>query len=85
MITITLAHGRVTPNGQKIDVPRGSPVVLDVTADHADEIHVHDPYDVELQIAAGGHATRTFVADQVGSVEIEAHHPEKIIAILNVR
>ena len=64
---------------------KGQTVTLEVTTDHDDEVHVHGDYNIELEVVSGMSMTKSFVADKTGSVEIESHHPEKIIAILNVR
>lgn len=85
VIDIILVDGTVTPNGTKYDVAVGQTVVLNVTSDHDDEIHVHSEPEVELEVIAGTPVSTQFVTQQSGSFEVEAHHPEKIIAILNVR
>jgi hypothetical protein len=40
-INITIAGGKTTPSGQKIDVRVGQKVILNVTRDTDDEIHAH--------------------------------------------
>lgn len=85
-IDITIADGKVTPNAEKINVAQGTTVTLNVTSDQDDEIHAHTGGDgYELEVTAGEPATGSFVASDVGSFEIESHHLEKVIAILNVR
>lgn len=83
-ILIRLADGKVTPNGEKMNVAKGTRVTLQITSDHDDTIHVHG-FDVEKEVKAGEPATLTFTADQVGSFEVESHEPAKVILILNVR
>lgn len=85
VIDITLAGGSVTPNAKKFDVTVGQTVVLNVTTDHDDQIHVHSEPEVELEVTANQPASTQFTLQQSGSFEVESHHPEKIIAILNVR
>jgi hypothetical protein len=85
VIDIALENGTVSPNGRKIDVRKGQTVTLKITTDHDDEVHVHGDYDIELEVRPGTPMTKSFVADKTGSVEVESHHPEKIIAILNIR
>ena len=85
VLDITLADGQVTPNGDKYDVTVGQTVVLNVTSDHDDEIHVHSEPEVEIEVKAGVPVSTQFVTQQSGSFEVEAHHPEKTIATLNVR
>ncbi len=84
-IPITIAGGQVQPNGQKITAALGQKIVLQVTSDEADEIHAHDGGDgYELEVPAGTPTTGEFTPGQPGSFEIESHHLEKVIVILNV-
>jgi hypothetical protein len=86
VIDITIANRQVTPSGQKLDLSRGQTVIMHVTSDMDDEIHAHTGGDgYELEVTAGKPATGSFVVSDPGSFEIESHHLEKIIAILNVR
>jgi heme/copper-type cytochrome/quinol oxidase subunit 2 len=85
-IDITIADGQVSPNGKKIDVEVGQTIVLNVTSDEADEIHAHTEGDgFELEVAAGKKVTGEFELNSPGSYEVESHHLEKTIAILNAR
>ena len=85
-IDITIANGKVEPNAEKIDVAQGTTVTLNVTSDADDEIHAHTAGDgYEIEVKAGEPATGSFVAADTGSFEIESHHLDKVIAILNVR
>ncbi len=85
-IDITIANGKVTPNAEKINVAQGTTVTMNVTSDQDDEIHAHTAGDgYELEVKAGEPATGSFVAADTGSFEIESHHLDKVIAILNVR
>jgi type IV pilus biogenesis protein CpaD/CtpE len=84
-IDISISNGRVNPNGSKIDVKRGQTVVLNVTSDQDDEIHVHTSDGYELEVKAGKPVRGQFVVTEPGRFEIESHHLEKIIVILNVR
>jgi hypothetical protein len=85
-IDITISNGQVDPNGEKIDVRRGQTIILKVTSDVDDEIHAHtgdQGYELEVK---GGQTTRgEFVVSDRGRFEVESHHLEKVIVILNVR
>jgi hypothetical protein len=86
VIDITIANSQVTPNGEKLNLSRGQTVIMHVSSDMDDEIHAHTGGDgYELQVSAGKPATGSFVVSDPGSFEIESHHLNKIIAILNVR
>ena len=85
-IDITIAGGRVSPNGEKIKVDVGQKVILKVTSDEDDEIHAHTDGDgYELEVKAGEPARGSFTLDSPGSFEVESHHLGKIIVILNAR
>jgi hypothetical protein len=59
---------------------------MNVTSDSDDEIHAHtggNGYDLEVK--ANEPTTGTFTAPSPGSFEVESHHLEKIILILNAR
>ena len=84
-IPITIAGGKVTPNGEKMTASVGQEVVLQVTSDEADEIHAHTGGDgYELEVPAGTPTTGQFTPTSPGSFEIESHHLEKVIVVLNV-
>ncbi len=65
-------------------VDRGSAVVLTVTSDVADEVHVHG-YDLMADVAPGAPATIRFTADAPGRFEIELEDTAVQIAELEVR
>ena len=85
-INIRIANGKVDPNGKKIDASVGQEVILQVTSDMDDEIHTHTGgAGYELEVKANEPTTGTFTLPDPGSFEVESHHLEKIIVILNVR
>jgi hypothetical protein len=85
-IDITIAKGQVNPNGKKLDIRVGQQIVLNVTSDEDDEIHAHTPGDgYELEVGAGKKVTGSFTITSPGSYEVESHHLEKTIVILNAR
>ena len=85
-INIRIANGKVDPNGKKIDASVGQEVILQVTSDMDDEIHAHTGgAGYELEVKANEPTTGTFTLPDPGSFEVESHHLEKIIVILNVR
>ena len=85
-IEITQSQGKLTPSGQKLDAKVGQTVRLRVTSDIDDEIHAHTGGDgYELEVKAGQPATGEFVLSSAGSFEVESHHLEQVIVILNAR
>jgi hypothetical protein len=65
-------------------VDRGRSVVITVTSDVADEVHVHG-YDLSAEVAPGAPATIRFVADAPGRFEIELENTGVQIGELEVR
>jgi hypothetical protein len=85
-VNIVIFKGKTTPNGEKINVRVGQKVILTVISDTDDEIHAHIGGEgYELPVQAGTPAKGSFTLDSPGSFEVESHHLEKIIVILNAR
>jgi hypothetical protein len=82
-IAITLAQGKVDPNGERVSLAKGTTLVLTITSDHADEVHVHG-YDVEIPVTSGATVTKEILLDQVGRFEVESHEPQFTILQLTV-
>jgi hypothetical protein len=85
-VNIIILKGKTIPSGTKINVRVGQTVILNVTSDTDDEIHAHiGGPGYELPVQAGTPAKGSFTIDSPGSFEVESHHLEKIIVILNAR
>lgn len=85
-IDITIADGKVTPSGERVNVTQGQTVIFHVTSDVDDEVHAHTAGDgLEIETKAGKTVTAELVASDVGSFEVESHADGKVIVILNVR
>ncbi len=83
VVEISLKDGKATPNGDRLTVEKGTLLRLEITSDHADEVHVHG-YDVEIPVKAGATVTKDITLDQVGRFEIESHEPPLTIIQLVV-
>ena len=82
-IAVTQANDNVSPAPSKQPVPLGSRVILTVTSDINDEVHVHG-YELEKPVKAGGRVTFDFIADKAGVFEVETHTSEKLLLQLQV-
>ena len=58
----------------------GSPVTIIITSEDEHEYHLHG-YDIEL---AGDEVTFEFVADKVGTFELETHDTSEVVVNLEV-
>ena len=83
VIEISVAGGEVTGGGRH-EVPLGATVVLRVTSDAADEVHVHG-YDLYLDLAPGEPAELTFEATIPGVFEAELHDSGIVLAELQIQ
>lgn len=83
VIDVTYAGGRITGVGSRVPVAVGERVLLRVTSDVAEQVHVHG-YDASVDVPAGGTGEVAFVADQPGSWEVELHEAGRPLFSLRV-
>src|SRR5215217_5422415 len=83
MVEVTIASGRVTPNGANIGVAVGQTVQVSAGSDVEDSLHVHG-YEKTLTLSPGETSAVSFVADQSGVFEIKTHESGKPVAKLIV-
>jgi uncharacterized cupredoxin-like copper-binding protein len=83
VIVATVANGKITPNTQTVKAEQGQRVMVTVTSDEADELHVHG-YGKEVELQPGKPGSVTFTADTKGTFEIETHESGKLVAKLIV-
>ena len=83
-IDYTISGGRPEGGSARDSVARGRIVVLRVTADVADEVHVHG-YDLAADVGPGAPATIRFTADAPGRFEIELEESGVELGELEVR
>jgi hypothetical protein len=69
-VRINVRDGRPAGGVRRVTVGKGRRVILIVTSDVADHVHLHG-YDVMRDVAPGRPATLAFRATIVGTVEVE--------------
>jgi len=72
VITAAYAAGEVLSNGVRVESQLGEEVVLRISSDVAEEIHVHG-YDVYADVPAGGSVDIPLTLTLPGSYEVELH------------
>ena len=82
-IAIVVAGGQPSGGIQRVTLSKGEEVVLVVTSDVADEVHLHG-YDLTADLAVGGSAEIPFTADTVGKFEVELEESGVQLAELEV-
>ncbi len=83
VIEITVTGGQ--PSGGPVgeEVPLGTEVSIQVTADAADEVHLHG-YDLTAEVAPGQLGEITFTADIPGQFEVELEGSGTLLVELSV-
>lgn len=81
---ITVRGGQPVSGVKKISIRSGRTLRLNVTADAAEEVHIHG-YDISGEVGPGRTAKFKFKADAEGVFEIELENSAVPIASLEVR
>ena len=82
-VAVAYAGGAVTGTSGREEVPLGEQVVLRISSDVAEEVHVHG-YDLEGAIPAGGSVDIPITASIPGVFEVELHDSGKVLFQLRV-
>jgi hypothetical protein len=84
VIDVTITADSVDPDGDRVKVSRDAPVILEIDAAQAGELHVHSSPEKEIEFPAGkSEVTLNF--DKPGVVDVEDHGLDKLIVQLEVR
>lgn len=83
VVEVTLADGEVSGVEGRLEVEKGQQLVLKITADITEEIHVHG-YDLYADLVPGQTAQLAFTADLPGSYEVELHRAGRPLFQLRV-
>jgi hypothetical protein len=84
VLSFTYRGGVLTGPKGRVSVRRGSRVVLALTTDRAEEVHLHG-YDLKVDVAKGSTGRLAFVADIAGVFEVELEGPGLLLCRLQVR
>jgi hypothetical protein len=84
VIDVTISKDAVTPSGDRIAVKVNQPVVLEIDAVAAGELHVHSSPEKHIAFPAGKSQV-TFSIDRPGIIEVEDHALNRLIVSLEVR
>jgi hypothetical protein len=83
-ITIVVDQGQPRGGIQRPRIERGEKIVLVIRSDAGEEVHVHG-YDVERELTPGKTLRIPITATIPGRFEVELHHPDVLLAVLEVR
>jgi hypothetical protein len=83
-IVIVVDNGRPRGGIKRPTLRKGEKVVLVVRTEAGEEVHLHG-YDIEKPVAPGKPVRIPFTANLPGRFELELHHPDALLAVLEVR
>ena len=83
-IAIVVKEGRPQGGIKRPTVEKGDKVVVVVRTDAGEEVHLHG-YDIEKPVTAGEPVRIPFTANLPGRFELELHHPDALLAVIEVR
>jgi sporulation-control protein spo0M len=85
-IDVTIKGGQVNPTNAQLEVKVNEPIVVKVTSDAADQLHVHSNPEHTFTIEAKQETQQfQFAVGVPGKVDIELHHLNKTIATVQVQ
>jgi len=83
-IAIVVKKGRPQGGIKRPTIEKGDKVVVVVRTDAGEEVHLHG-YDIEKPVTAGEPVRIPFTANLPGRFELELHHPDALLAVIEVR
>ncbi len=84
VVKITEQDGTIKPSGDTVKVEKGQEILLLVSSDAEDEIHVHSDPEHEFDVKAEDDQEFTFSIDDPGTYEVESHELGVVIVKLQV-
>lgn len=85
VIDVTIKGGDVTPANEQVQGKVGDPIVVRVNSDVTDELHVHSNPEHTFPIEARSGQQFQFTVDVPGTVDIELHTLNRVIASVQVQ
>jgi outer membrane murein-binding lipoprotein Lpp len=83
-IAIVVDQGRPRGGIQRPKIDKGQEIVLVIRSDAGEEVHVHG-YDIERELTPGKTLRIPITASIPGRFEVELHHPDVLLAVLEVQ
>lgn len=85
VIAVTISEGSVNPTNAEKEAVAGQPIMLEVSSDAADSIHVHSIPEHVFDVQARPGQRFEFTVDVPGRVDVELHELNRTIATITVR
>jgi len=74
----------VTPTNAQVQAKTGQPIVLEVSSDAVDSIHVHSVPERTFEVEARARQRFEFTVDVPGRVDVELHQLHRTVVTIEV-
>lgn len=81
---VTIKGSKVGPNAQELSATPGEAITIDFDTDRAGQLHVHSKPEQYVDFPAGT-SSQKLVIKTPGTVEIEEHDSEAVVAVVTVK
>jgi hypothetical protein len=85
VIDVTIKDGQVTPVNQQVRATVKQPIVIRVTSDAEDELHVHASPEHTFAVKPESLQSFQFEVQVPGKVDVELHHLNRVVATITVQ
>jgi hypothetical protein len=84
-IYVSITGDRVTPVNDQLHAAVGEQIIIKVSSDTADELHVHSNPEHTFEVKPGPPQTFQFTVAVPGRVDVELHEANKTVATIAVQ
>ena len=85
IVDVTIKGGEVTPTNERLQAKVGDPIVVRVTSDATDQLHVHSNPEHTFDIEPKAGQSFQFTVAVPGRVDVELHELNRTIASIAVQ
>lgn len=85
VVDVTISGGQVTPVNQQVQAAVKQPIVIRVTSDTEDELHVHSSPEHTFDVKPESLQSFQFEVEVPGKVDVELHHLNRVVATITVQ
>ena len=85
VIDVTIKEGQVSPTNQQVQAAVGQPILVRVSSDAPDELHVHASPEHTFEVKAEPLQSFQFTVEVPGKVDVELHEAHRVVATITVQ
>ncbi len=85
VIDVTIENGQATPVNQQVQAAVKQPIIIRVTSDAEDELHVHASPEHTFAVKPESLQSFQFEVEVPGKVDVELHDLNRVVATITVQ